>query len=149
MRHLLLFALLVQPALAAEVAFQAPPTAQTRDGKVQIDFAVSRPTDVEVCILSAGGIPPQMRQYCDLGTPWLKETASMLFNGEFIGDVYAGAVFDRELSRQQRERVYFLRELTGAQLDEAYRLGVRMAGAIRNGVKPYDPAAGFPAPEEG
>jgi len=38
-------------------------------------------------IASAGGMPIEMRGHCDIGTPWLKETA-MFFNGECVGDSY-------------------------------------------------------------
>ena len=47
-------------------------------------------------ILNAGGIPPKMRAYCDLGTPWLRENCQLMFNGPFVGEVYAGALFDPE-----------------------------------------------------
>lgn len=90
-------------------------------------------------IVSAGGIPPELRAYCDLGTPWLKD-AAMFFNGECIGDVYAGAVFTRALEGDEWSRSFLFRELTEAQLQEAFDLGVRMAETIQNQtVRPFDP----------
>ncbi len=90
-------------------------------------------------IVSAGGVPPELREYCDLGTPWLKD-AAMFFNGECIADMYAGAVFTKELEGEEWSRMYFFRELTEGQLQEAFDLGVKMAEAIRsNTVRPYSP----------
>ena len=90
-------------------------------------------------IVSAGGMPIEMREYCDLGTPWLKETA-VFFNGECIGDIYAGAVFTKELQDEEWSKSFLFRELTEEQLKEAFNLGVKMAGAIKNKtVRPYNP----------
>ncbi|MFZ5587899.1 MAG: flavodoxin family protein [Thermodesulfobacteriota bacterium] len=88
-------------------------------------------------IVSAGGIPPELRQYCDTGTPWLRETAAMLCNGPWVGDVYAGAIFPRPLDGQQWSRAYLLRELTAGQLEEAFALGQAMARAIQAGPEPF------------
>jgi hypothetical protein len=73
-------------------------------------------------------VPNELRQYCDTGTPWMKEMAEMIFNGEFIGDIYAGATFTKELKNDEWNRAYFFRELTEGQLQEAFDLGVRVAG---------------------
>jgi len=90
-------------------------------------------------IVSAGGIPIEMREYCDLGTPWLKEMA-MFFNGECVGDIYAGAVFTKELEDEEWAGSFLFRELTDGQLKEAFNLGVKMAEAIKNKkIRPYDP----------
>ncbi|MHC1729236.1 MAG: flavodoxin family protein [Syntrophobacteraceae bacterium] len=91
-------------------------------------------------ILSAGGIPPELRQYCDTGTPWLVDMGSSICNGECVGDIYAGAVFTKELQGEEWSRSFLYRELTPEQLQEAYNLGVTMARAIREGkIQPYDP----------
>lgn len=91
-------------------------------------------------IMSAGGIPTELREYCDMGTPFLKDMAELSFNGELVVDMYAGAVFPRELTDEERTRAYFIRELADFQLAEAFDLGVRLAQAIRSGkVRPYDP----------
>lgn len=90
-------------------------------------------------IVSAGRIPTELRAYCDLATPWLKD-AAMFFNGECIGDIYAGAVFTKELQDEEWSRSFLFRELTEEQLQEAYNLGLKMAEAIKNkALRPYDP----------
>jgi len=90
-------------------------------------------------IVSAGGVPTELRAFCDLGTPWLRD-AAMFFNGECIGDVYAGAVFTRALQGEEWTRAFLFRELTEAQLQEAFDLGVKMARAIQDQtVRPYNP----------
>jgi multimeric flavodoxin WrbA len=90
-------------------------------------------------IVSAGGIPTEFRAYCDMGTPWLKD-AAMMFNGTCMGDIYAGAVFTKELQGDEWSRSFLFRELTEGQLQEAFDLGVAMARAIQNGtVHPFDP----------
>ena len=90
-------------------------------------------------IVSAGGMPIEMREYCDIGTPWLKETA-MFFNGECIGDIYAGAVFTKKLQDEEWPKSFLFRELTEEQLQEAFDLGVKMAEAIKSEtVRPYNP----------
>lgn len=91
-------------------------------------------------IVSAGMIPPEMRRYCDLGTPWLKETVGLLVNGPFIADMYAGAIFDHPLSAQEASRGFLLRQLRPEQLEEARGLGVKMAQAIQEGLEPYSTA---------
>ncbi len=92
-------------------------------------------------IVSAGGMPTEMRQYCDLGTPWLREGA-VFFNGGFMGDIYAGAVFKKDLEDEEWSRSFLFRELTDAQLSEAFDLGVKMGEAIKNGdIKAFDPEA--------
>jgi multimeric flavodoxin WrbA len=96
-------------------------------------------------IVSAGMIPPELRQYCDLGTPWLLEAAALIANGSPVGDMYACGLFPRQLKNEEWSKAFLLRELTAGQLQEAFDLGVKMATAIRDGqVKPYDPAAFLP-----
>jgi hypothetical protein len=87
-------------------------------------------------------MPPEMRPYCDTGTPWLKEMAGLLFNGPFLGDMYAGAHFTKELDGNEWSRSFLFRELTDEQLGEAFDLGDGMASSIKNGqIEPYDPGA--------
>ncbi len=95
-------------------------------------------------IVSAGMTPAEMRRYCDMGTVWLRDMAPLLVNGEFVGDMYAAGEFPREIEREEASKKLLLRELTEAQLEEAYALGVRMAQAVRQGVKPYDAGAYVP-----
>lgn len=90
-------------------------------------------------IVSAGAMPPELRQYCDTATAFLRDTAPMLVNGQFVADLYAGAVFDRPLGDEEATRVMTLRRLTPEQLAEARELGRRVAGAVRQGVKAWDP----------
>lgn len=90
-------------------------------------------------IVSAGGMPIEMRQYCDMGTPWLKE-AAVFFNGECMGDIYAGAVFNKALEDEDWPKSFLFRELTEEQLQEAFDLGIKMGKSIKNGkVRPFDP----------
>ncbi len=93
-----------------------------------------------VSIVNAGGVPPHLRRFCDTATPWLREMALMLFNGEFVGDMYAAAVFDRPLDEDEGTRTFLLRRLRQEQLDEARALGERLAQAVQRGVRPYDPS---------
>jgi len=92
-------------------------------------------------IVSAGGVPPEHRQYCDMATPVLAEAGALLANGLPIGDLYAAAHFPKEMRDEDWPRAFLLRELTEDQLQEAYDLGVKMARAIKAGeLKPYDAA---------
>ena len=93
------------------------------------------------CIINAGMIPPEARQYCDLATPWLKEGMGMMVNGPVIQDMYAAAIFDQPLSDEDASRGFLLRKLKDEQLEEAYQLGVNLAQAIKDGLTPYDPNA--------
>ena len=87
----------------------------------------------------AGVMPIEMREYCDLGTPWMKE-AAVFFNSECIGDIYAGAVFTKELKDEEWSKSFLFRELTEEQLQETFDLGVKMGEAIKNKkVRPYNP----------
>jgi len=89
-------------------------------------------------IVNAGGMPIEMREYCDLGTPWLKETA-VFFNGECVADIYAGAVFTKKLQDGEWSKSFLFRELTEEQLKEAFDLGVKMAEVIKSEkVRPYN-----------
>lgn len=100
-------------------------------------------------IVSAGMIPTELRQYCDMGTPWLKEMAPLLFNGEFIGDMYAGASYPKELSDEEWPKAAFHRELSEHQLQQAYDLGVAMATALKQeAVRPYDPLRDIAASDQ-
>lgn len=92
---------------------------------------------VAASIVSAGCVPPEARQYCDTGTPWLRELSSLICNGPFVGDMYAAAVFRRPLTPAEQRNAYFLRELTPEQLYEARTLGEKMVQAIAAGPEPY------------
>lgn len=92
-------------------------------------------------IVSAGGVPPDMRQFCDMGTPFLKDFAEMAFNGQVVGDMYAAALFPRQLSDEEYSRAFFHRELTEDQFKEAFDLGGKLVDALKEGrVRPYDPS---------
>ncbi len=89
-------------------------------------------------IMSAGCMPTKLRRFCDTGSPWLKEQGGITFNGECIADMYAGAVLDRELEKDEWAKIYFLRKLSEKQLDEAFGIGVKMVDAIKNNrIRPF------------
>ena len=55
--------------------------------------------------------------------------------------MYAGACFPRELSDDEWQQAFLIRELTEKQRQEAYDLGVTMAESISSGaIAPYDAA---------
>lgn len=90
-------------------------------------------------ILSAGLVPGEFRQYCDMATPFLNEWASVAFNGELVGDLYAGACLTKSLTDEEWIKAHFYRELTEDQLQQAFDLGVKLAEAVRSGkIRPYD-----------
>ena len=89
-------------------------------------------TRARASIVNAGGLPPRLRKYCDDGTPWLKGNAPLMLHGQWIGDMYAGAVLTKQPSTEEDWlRLYFNRELSEQQFEEASALGARMAEAIR------------------
>lgn len=96
-------------------------------------------TRASASIMCAGMVPPELRHLCDLATPWLREGLGMLFNGAFVADMYAGAVFDHPLSERETSRGFLLRKLSDQQLDEASRLGETVARAVLEGVPPFNP----------
>jgi multimeric flavodoxin WrbA len=85
-------------------------------------------------IASAGGMPERLRKFCDDGTPWLKSNAPLMLHGQWIGDVYAGADVEyMPKSKQDWQRLYFLRRLSARQRQQAHALGVTMVQAIQSG----------------
>jgi multimeric flavodoxin WrbA len=87
-----------------------------------------------IAISSAGGMPEKLRKHCDDGTPWMKVNAPLLFHGEWIGDMYAGARLTK-LPQNEKDwsNIYYLRKLSQDQFEEAFNLGVKMGQAIKNG----------------
>lgn len=92
---------------------------------------------VSASIVSAGAIPPHLRQYCDTATPFLRDGGPLLCNGPFVGDMYAAALFPHPLSDEEQANSYFFRKLTDAQLAEARALGQAMVRAIQAGPQPF------------
>ncbi len=91
-----------------------------------------------VIIASAGGMPDELRQYCDLATPWLKDLCQIFYNGEVVGDFYAGAHYPRALADDEWSKAYTIRALTDRQLEQAYTLGAALAHRLAKGlVQPY------------
>lgn len=85
-------------------------------------------------IVTAGGMPTNLRKLCDLGTPWLKSNATLMLHGQWIGDMYAGAELERvPESDEDWRRVYHLRRLSARQRSQARALGERMSTAILGG----------------
>jgi hypothetical protein len=63
----------------------------------------------------------------------------LAFNGELVGDLYAGAFFTKSLSDEDWRKAYFFRQLTENQFQQAFDLGAKLAGAVRSGeIRPYD-----------
>jgi multimeric flavodoxin WrbA len=90
-------------------------------------------------MLSAGRIPTELRQYCDMATPFLTEWASVALNGELVGDLYAGASFTKSLSDEEWSKAFFYRQLTQDQFQQAFNLGAKLAETINSGgIHPYD-----------
>lgn len=90
-------------------------------------------------IASAGGIPDELRQYCDMATPCLNDLCQLLINGDVVGDLYAGAHYPRDVADHEWSKAYTIRELDDAQLEQAYSLGAPLAHKIQNGeMRPYD-----------
>jgi multimeric flavodoxin WrbA len=86
-------------------------------------------------ILNPGGMPQRLRRFCDDGTPWLKSNAPLMLHGQWVGDMYAGAVLTRvPQTEADWNGIYGLRRLAPEQLDEAFRLGVRLAEAAGSGM---------------
>lgn len=84
-------------------------------------------------ISSAGGMPAKIRKYCDDGTPWIKGNAPLMLHGEWIGDIYAGAVLTKlPQTEEEWKTIFSLRRISEQQLREASDLGVKMAQAIKN-----------------
>ena len=93
-------------------------------------------------IVSAGGMPTGLRKLCDQGTAFIKDNGPWFFNGNFIGDLYAGAELKRMPERDEDwHKLYFMRKLSQSQLRKAYALGEKMATAIREKkLKDFKPA---------
>ena len=93
-------------------------------------------------IVSAGGMPASLRKLCDQGTAFLKDNGPWFFNGNFIGDLYAGAELKRmPESDEDWYKLYFMRELSQRQLRQAYDLGAKVATAIQEKkLKDFQPA---------
>ena len=101
-------------------------------------------------IVSAGMVPEHLREYCDQGTPFLQSMAPLLFDGEFVADMYAAAYFHRELTEEEWKKGLLFRELTETQLKQAHDLGEKLAQQIEKGqVRPYDPSMALPEPMPG
>jgi multimeric flavodoxin WrbA len=102
-------------------------------GAMGMESRLTSKTRALASILNAGGMPSKLRKYCDDGTPWLKGNAPLMLHGQWIGDMYAGAVLSaRPQSEQEWAAVYFKREISPQQLDEAVALGAEVAGAIKS-----------------
>ena len=85
-------------------------------------------------IVTEGGIPQKLRKYCDDGTPWLKGNAPLMLHGQWIGDNYAAAVLSKQpRSEEDWSKLYFMRELSQSQLEEAFGLGVSVGESIKTG----------------
>lgn len=90
-------------------------------------------------ILSAGFMPTELRQYCDMGTAFLSDWGSLAFNGELVGDLYAGAFFSKDLGDEEWSKAYFFRQLTQNQLQQAFELGAKLVRAVTSGeIRAYD-----------
>ena len=105
-------------------------------------------TGVAATLVSAGCATTEFRPACDMATPVLAWYASCFVNGLPIGDLYAAACFPRKMETADWSRAFLLRQLTGAQLQEAYDLGARMARRIQAGNPPPYSSAFFNPPAD-
>ncbi|MBI2899196.1 MAG: flavodoxin family protein [Planctomycetes bacterium] len=90
-------------------------------------------------VVNAGIVPPELRQACDLATPWLRDCAPVLFNGELAGELYAASMQYHGLTDEECSRAFLLKELTDEQMEQAFDLGTKMAKTIEAGPRPYSP----------
>lgn len=92
-------------------------------------------------IVSAGSMPTRTgRKYCNDGTPFMRQNGCLILNADWVGSVYAGGEFSREMQAKDWEKAYFYKQLTDGQLDEARQLGVKTAKMVKAGkLKPLHP----------
>jgi multimeric flavodoxin WrbA len=101
---------------------------------MEIQSRLTSKTRALAAISNAGGMPAKMRKYCDDGTPWLRSNAPLMLHGEWVGDLYAGAVLKKTpRTEDDWNTLYFLRKLSPDQFREAEGLGIKMVKAIQDG----------------
>lgn len=71
------------------------------------------------------------KKYCNDGTPFMRQNGCLILNADWVGEMYAGGEFSKNLRGEDWQRAYLYKELTDAQLREAKDLGVKMAEMIK------------------
>ena len=107
-------------------------------GKLMTFRGVPEPRSPKVralaTIVSAGSMPTKSgRKYCNDGTPFMKQNGCLIFNADWVGEMYAGGEFSKKLQGEDWHRAYLFKELTAAQLEEARNIGIKMAQRIKTG----------------
>lgn len=128
--------------LAWRIMRPADPFIQCMSMKTRIDNKVR----AVASIISAGGMPEPLRKYCDDGTRWLQSNGPLELHGQWVGDLYMGADFERlPQNSQDWHRVFFLRRLSERQRTQAFELGVKMVRKLQGGsLKPVTVEQAFP-----
>jgi len=92
-------------------------------------------------IVSAGGMPTGLgKRFCNDGTPFMKQNGCLLLNADWVGALYAGAKFSKELRGEDWWKAYLYKVATDEQLEKAKALGIKMGEMIQTGtLKPVHP----------
>jgi multimeric flavodoxin WrbA len=96
-------------------------------------------------IVSAGSMPTkQGKKYCNDGTPFMKQNGCLIFNADWVGEMYAGGEFSKKLEPEDWPKAYLFKELSAEQLKEARNLGIKMAEMIEaDRLRPLHPLGRF------
>ena len=92
-------------------------------------------------IVSAGSMPTNLgKKYCNDGTPFMKENGCLILNADWVGAMYAGGEFSKELESSDWQKAYLFKKLSEDQIQEARGLGIKIARTIQAGrLRPLHP----------
>jgi multimeric flavodoxin WrbA len=101
----------------------------------------SNKTRALATIVSAGGMPTRLgKMFCNDGTPFMRQNGCYYLNADWVGGVYAGAKFSKELRGEDWCKAYLYKVVTEEQLKEARELGIKMGAMIKaDKLKPVHP----------
>jgi len=71
------------------------------------------------------------KKYCNDGTPFMKQNGCLIFNADWVGEMYAGGEFSKKLQAEDWHRAYLFKQLSTEQLREARNIGTKMAEMIQ------------------